>query len=100
MSLSGDRTPAVFFAASKIWSLRMLNATLTPTTQLDFPTIAEWAVVDVDDSHRKIPNEFWLTGQGYFSGKVEDAEGITLFFRFNREDESILRMHTQFAPEN
>jgi hypothetical protein len=73
---------------------------IKPTTIEDVEQICAWSKIDIDESHRKTNPEFWLTAApgSYFGGAIEDADGIVLYFRFDREQESLLRMHTQFAP--
>jgi hypothetical protein len=72
-----------------------------PTFIEDVEQIRAWSEIDIDESHRKTNPEFWLTAApgSYFAGAIEDADGIVLYFRFEKEGE-LLRMHTQFAPEN
>jgi hypothetical protein len=73
-----------------------------PTYIEDVEQIRAWSEIDIDESHRKTNPEFWLTAApgSYFAGAIDDSDGRILYFRFDREDESTLRMHTQFAPEN
>jgi hypothetical protein len=72
-----------------------------PTYTEDVEQIRAWSEIDIDESHRKTNPEFWLTAApgSYFAGAIEDADGIVLYFRFDKEGD-LLRMSTQFAPEN
>jgi hypothetical protein len=73
---------------------------IKPTSIEDVEQISAWSEVDLDESHRRIDPSFWLTAApgSYLVGAIDDAEGRVLYFRFDREQESLLRMHTQFAP--
>jgi hypothetical protein len=73
-----------------------------PTSIEDLEQIGAWSEIDIDEPHRKISPEWWLTAApgSYFAGAIDDSEGRVLYFRFDRENTSTLRMHTQFAPQN
>jgi hypothetical protein len=75
---------------------------IKPTSIEDMEQIRAWAEADIDEAHRCIDPSFWLTAatKSYLAGAIDDSEGRVLYFRFDREQESLLRMHTQFGPEN
>ena len=78
----------------------MLRLTATEKTDLD--QIREWMKEDPWHSH--LPNqtaEELLTGKGIFCFCIQDDVGPIVFVRFDRdEDENLLRVSTQFAPES
>jgi hypothetical protein len=77
----------------------MHDVQLVASTESDLPQIQTWCKSDIDFTHHHIDPRFFLTGQGYLTTKIDDSEGTTLYARFDRED-SLLRMHTQFATES
>jgi len=73
----------------------------TSTLPDDQPQILRWALADPYHCAKASIDGpgWWLTGQGVLSGCIEDAGGPTMYFRFDLEGE-LVRLHTQFAPEN
>jgi hypothetical protein len=69
------------------------------TTEDDIWQISAWQDANIDPVHWGMNPNFWLTGQGYIAFKLVDADGAAMYVRFNRVDDSTLRLFTQFAPE-
>ncbi len=73
---------------------------MRPTTKQDVPKIEEW--IAVDPFHKdeiKHSAEWLLTGNGALAFCVTDAQGPLCYVRLDAED-NMLRLATQFAPEN
>lgn len=70
----------------------------TPSTEQDIQQLTEW--IEADPYHKDCLDPFWwLTGNGVLSFKIEDGSGTTLYVRLD-EDNGLMRLHTQFAPES
>ena len=72
----------------------MMN--FSPAVDSDLEQLKEW--IDKDPWHKDQPADWWLTGNGYLSCVLQDQTGPVFYLRFDQEDE-LLRMSTQFAPE-
>jgi hypothetical protein len=72
---------------------------LTPTTEQDLPKIKAW--IAADPFHKDDPRctpEGLLTGQGMLAFCLRDGEGPLCFVRLD-DEEGVLRLSTQFGPE-
>lgn len=67
------------------------------TQEEDLVRIASWTMRDFSKS-RDVSFDFWLTGRGLLSGRINDSMGPTMYFCF-KEDDGVARLHTLFAPE-
>lgn len=67
------------------------------TTPMDIERLKQW--IESDPYHRGTDPLFWMTGNGLLSFRVEDQKGTTMYIRLDKDD-NLLRIHTQFAPEN
>jgi hypothetical protein len=70
----------------------------TNTTQADTEQLTEW--IQADPYHKDCLNpQWWFTGNGLLSYCLQDSKGPTMYVRLDK-DEELLRLHTQFAPDN
>jgi hypothetical protein len=65
--------------------------------------LKEWIAADEWHRDKDLPCEnpaFWVTGVkgAYLASRLVDELGTVLFFKFDKENPSRLRLHTQFAP--
>ena len=66
----------------------------------DKPQIAEWIAADPHHANQ-YEADYWLTGNDCFLACcLDDESGPVMYIRFDREDGDILRLRTQFAPED
>jgi hypothetical protein len=65
------------------------------TTVEDIPKLQSWISVDPWHSFKDAA-EWWI--YGYLTFKLVDPEGDVLFVRLDKDGESRVRLHTQFAP--
>lgn len=70
----------------------------TPSTEQDIERLSDWIMRDPYHKNCLDPI-WWLTGQGLLSYRIEDYKGVTMYARFD-EDNQLLRLHCQFAPES
>lgn len=68
----------------------------TVTPQSDIERLKQW--IELDQYHRGTDPLFWMTGNGLLSFRIEDTQGVTMYVRLEKDD-SLLRIHTQFAPD-
>ena len=70
----------------------------TDAQEADKPQIAEW--IALDPSHaNQYEADYWLTGNGGFLACcIDDESGPVMYVRFDKEEEGMLRLRTQFAP--
>ena len=66
------------------------------TTALDTERLERW--IELDPYHRGTDPLFWMTGNGLLSYRIDDAQGVTMYVRLDKND-NLLRLHTQFAPD-
>jgi hypothetical protein len=70
---------------------------LVASTERDIDELLEWIIQD--PHHRDhVDPFFWLTGNGILSYKIVDSLGTTMYVRLE-EDNKLMRIHTQFGPE-
>src|SRR4029077_1466388 len=74
---------------------------MTPTIADDQPQINDWMLKDpyhcrlVDVSEKG----WWLTGcDSLLAGCIEDSSGPVVYFRLDKVQDKLVRMHIQFAP--
>lgn len=68
-----------------------------PTAFGDVEQLTKW--IEHDPYHKDCLNpEWWLTGNGLLSFRVDDQNGAVMYIR-TEPDDGLLRIHTQFAPE-
>ena len=70
----------------------------TDAQEADKFQIAEW--IALDPSHaNQYEADYWLTGNGGFLACcIDDESGPVMYVRFDKEEEGMLRLRTQFAP--
>lgn len=74
-----------------------MNIEFVPTAFGDVEQLAKW--IQHDPYHKDCLNpEWWLTGNGLLSFRVDDLIGPVMYIR-TEPDDGLLRIHTQFAPE-
>lgn len=70
----------------------------TTSTEKDIDQLSNW--IQSDPYHRDCLDPYWwLTGNGLLSFRMDDRDGPTMYVRME-EDNGLLRIHTQFAPES
>lgn len=72
---------------------------IVPTIESDLPQIQEW--INADPDHSRFPDndpKFLLTGKGALAFCLKDDEGPLCYVRLDEEN-GMLRLATQFAPE-
>lgn len=69
--------------------------TFVPTMPSDIDRITEWTAAD--PWHTCQMPEWWLTGTGYLSFRVQDDVGPVAYIKVEEEDERF-RLHCQFGP--
>lgn len=70
----------------------VLNAALT--TETDLEQISSWT--KEDEYHQNDCPEWWLTGNGALSFRLDDEQGPVVYIRLDEGD--LYRLHCQFAP--
>jgi hypothetical protein len=77
-----------------------MQLNFTAVTESDFPTIETWISEDYFfwDKTKPAYLPSWWAKFSYVSFKIQDAQGTVIFCRFDRENATTLRMHSQFAP--
>jgi len=69
---------------------------LESSTEQDIEQLTEW--IKADEYHNDVLNpSWWLTGNGLLAFRLEDAKGVTMYVRLDK-DEDLLRLNFQFAP--
>ncbi len=73
---------------------------LETSTEIDLPQIKDWWLADEDHKHKPLPDDFFLTGFGLLTFRLDDSTGPTMYVRCEQDaQERIVRMHIQFNPE-
>lgn len=70
----------------------------TNTTIDDIPQIQDWIQTDPYHVEQDLP-DWWITGNGFLSGCVEDDSGPVFYFRIDKEDD-YARLNIQFGPSD
>jgi hypothetical protein len=74
---------------------------LEATTEADLGQIKDWWKADEDHKHKPFSDDFFLTGSGLLTFRLDDEDGPLLYCRLDEQNEfGLSRIHLQFAPED